>query len=674
VKEKKRLLIITIGTFFLFSLLIVQYFRIQIVEGDIWAQRALSQHEFIVKEPAKRGAFFSNTSLKKGNPEKPLPFVVDVTKFHLFIDPVAIPEPHHNEIKTNLFAILEISDAIKQTQLSNEFDKKSRSRKLSSWLEREQKENILKWWKPFAKKHKIAPNALFFVTDYQRSYPYGKLLGQVLHTIRDLKDEVTQEGVPTGGLEAHFNDYLKGKQGKRILLRSPLNSLEIDKVIEPPENGSNIYLTVNHTIQAIAEEELERGVKRANAKGGWAVMMDPNNGEILAFAQYPYFEPGNYKDYFNEKEKIENAKAKPLTDTFELGSIMKPITVAIALKGDSIQKKQGKKGIVTPNEKVETLRSIYPGRANKPLKDKNTHNYLNMYMAIQKSSNVYMAQVIDRVVHALGNPWYRNELVNTFGFGTKTGIELPGEALGLVPTPGKCHPNGALEWSIPTPYSLSMGYNIMASSIQMLRAYAVFANGGKLVKPTLVRKIVKTTDDDKEIVLLDNTSPSRQKAFPRVLSKEICLDVMKAMKYTTKLGGSAHLAAINGYTEAGKTGTAEKIVDGTYCKKRHISSFIGFAPANLDPSKATSRIVLIVTIDDPEYRILEGGTRAHMGGWCAAPVFRDIAKRTLEYLGVTPDDPFGYCQGDPRCNPAKADYAKELQELKDLYNVWNKKS
>lgn len=661
---KKRLVLISLSIFFLYCLLIAQYFKIQIIEGSKWEKKALSQHEFVLKEPAKRGAFFSNNSLKKGHFEKPTAFVVDVTKFHLFIDPVSISDQHKNEIIDNLSLLL----GLQKEELKVELQRKSRSRKIANFLDKEKKESVLKWWAPFAKKNKIPKNSLFFVTDYQRSYPYNKMLGQVLHTIRDFKDETTNEGVPTGGLEAYFNEALKGKEGKRIMLRSPLNSLEIDKVIEKPVDGADIHLTINHCIQAIAEEELEKGVKRANAKGGWAVMMNPQTGEILAFAQYPFFDPSRYKEFFNDKEKIENAKVKPLTDAFELGSIMKPITIAICLKA---QEEQNVKNFASfANEKIDTSRSSFPGRGSKPLKDTHFHNYLNMYMAIQKSSNVYMAVSIDRVISKMGNDWYRSMLVNTFGFGKKTGIELPGEATGLIPTPGKLHPNGALEWSLPTPYSLAMGHNMLATSIQMLRAYAVFGNGGFLVKPTLIRKSTKKNDLGEEIVTLDNTTPSRLKKFPKVLSKEICNEVMKAMKYTTKNGGTASLASIPGYSEAGKTGSAEKIIDGSYSKKRHVSSFIGFAPANL---KDQPKLVLLVTIDDPEYRILEGGTRTHLGGWCAAPIFREIAKRTLEYLGFEPDDPHGYPQGDPRFVPEKADWVKEVKELKELYDSWNKK-
>jgi len=483
-----------------------------------------------------------------------------------------------------------------------------------------------------------------------------------------MKEETTQEGLPTGGLEAYFNDYLKGKLGKRILMRSPLNPLETGRVIEAPEDGADIYLTINHCIQAIAEEEIEKGVIAAKAKGGWAVMMDPHTGEILALAQYPFFAPAKYRDFFNDPAKIEDAKVKPVTDAFELGSIMKPITFAVCLKANEELVKQGKAPLFDPLQPIDTTRCIFPGRGSKPLKDTTLHRKLNMYMALQKSSNVYVAQIIDRVVATFGIQWYRDVLVNVFGFGQKTGLELPAEAIGMVPTPGKMHPNGALEWSLPTPYSLAMGHNLTATSLQMLRAHAVFANGGFLVEPTLIKKIVKTNPDGTTSVLLDKGAT--RKAFPRVISQKSVQEVVTAMKYITKPGGTARFGDLAGYTEAGKTGTAEKVMGGSYSKKHYVSSFIGFAPASLQSPQST-RFILLVTIDDPEYKILEDGGKAHHGGRCAAPVFQRIATRMLEYLGVEPDDPFGYPLGDPRYKADQADFVKEVKELKALYEQWN---
>jgi cell division protein FtsI (penicillin-binding protein 3) len=222
-----------------------------------------------------------------------------------------------------------------------------------------------------------------------------------------------------------------------------------------------------------------------------------------------------------------------------------------------------------------------------------------------------------------------------------------------------------MEWSTPTPFSIAFGHNISVNSLQMLKSYAILANGGFDVKPTLVRKVVRKKRDGSSEVLLDNTSPEGVKSSKRLLEPEIVEEVVKAMKYVTKPRGSAPKGDIYGYTEVGKTGTSEKIVGGAYSKKNHISTFIGFAPAK------EARFVLLIAIDEPEFKYIPGVGKNQMGGNCCAPVFREIGLRTLQYLGVEPDDPFGYPIGDPRRDEKKADWVKETKALQELYDQWN---
>lgn len=661
--DRKRLFGLAIGIFVLFSLLVAQFFNIQIVEGDKWAREAQKQHFFAVKEPFLRGTFFSNTSIKKAHPELPQKLVVDIQKFHLYIDPDSIPAKRRKTIEDHLLSTLNLS-ASEQLELRGQFVRKSRSRKLAMWLDVETRDSILEWWYPYAKKYKIPRNALFFVTDYQRSYPFGKLLGQVLHTVQNNKDEVTNQALPTGGLELSFNSYLKGKQGKRRLMRSPRNAFETGEVIAVPQNGADIYLTINHCLQAIAEEELAKGVKKCNAKAGWAVMMDPYTGEILALAQYPSFYPPDYQYHFNKPELIEHTKVKAITDANEPGSVMKPFTLATALKANGVLEARGENALFSPEAKLATSNGRFPGRS-KPIGDTHVHYFLNMDMGLQKSSNIYMGRLTESIIARLGTEWYRDVLYSNFGFGKKTGIELPGESWGVLPMPGKKHPNGKLEWSTATPFSIAMGHNIQVTSLQLVRGYAIFANGGYLVQPTLLRKIAKTLPDGSQEVILDNTNPAQRGPFPRVLSAEIVNRVIQAMKYATKPGGTAPKANIWGYTEAGKTGTSNKIVGGTYSQTLYIPSFVGFTPLT-NPA-----FVLLVTMDEPEYGFVPGLGKRHHGGNCCAPVFREIATRSLEYLGVTPDDPHGYPQGDPRYDKEKADWLPEIRKLKEKYDSWN---
>lgn len=659
--DRKRLICVALFIFVLFVLLIAQFYKIQIIEGEKWTLQADKQHFFIVQEPFLRGTFFSNTSVKKGHPENPQRFVVDIQKFHLFVDPYSIPVSIRNELAYYLMKQLDLPVSEKLT-FRKHFSSQSRSRKLAMWLERDTRDTIMKWWLPYAKRHDIARNALFFVSDYQRSYPFGKLLGQVLHTIQNNKDEITKQGVPTGGLELYFNNHLKGKQGKRKLMRSPRNSLETGVVITPPEHGADIYLTINHCLQSIAEEEISKGVKKCKAKSGWAVMMDPHSGEILALAQYPFFYPPDYPFFFNDSKMIEHTRVKAVTDANEPGSAMKAITLAIALKANEELKKRGEKELFSSLEKIPTANGRFPGRSRN-ITDTHLHHYLNLEMAMWKSSNIYMARLVERIINRLGNNWYRQALQETFGFGQKTHLELPSESNGVLPTPGKKHPNGRLEWSLPTPFSMAFGHNIQVTTIQLLRAYAVLANGGLLVQPTLVRKIVKTNADGSQVVLKNNVE--EKKLSPRVLSPEITREVVCSLKYVTKPGGTARKAEIWGYTEAGKTSTAKKIVNGAYSETLYWGVFVGIVPVE------KPKFVIMVVMDEPEYGYIPGLGKNHNGGTCSAPIFREIASRSLEYLGIPPDDPHGYPNGDPRYDGNKADWISQTRRLQEMYEKWN---
>lgn len=655
--DRKRLVGVAVFLAFLFCSLVVRFYQIQIIENEKWTQAALSQHQYVSTEPFMRGSFYSNTSIKKGHPEAEQPFVIDVPKFHLFIDPDSIPPAAKQGMAVELSRLLKRP----VEQISDQFEKKSRSRKIAGWLDRKNREEIEAWWKPYAAQKKIVKNALFFTSDYKRSYPFGSMLGTVLHTVQEEKDPQTGQPIPTGGLELLYHPYLKGKPGKRLIVRTPRHPIDAGTVLEAPENGADVYLTINHYLQAITETELAKGVRDSNAKGGWAVMLDPYNGEILALAQTPSFDPAHYTKYFNDPKLAELTHVKAVTDCFEPGSIFKPLTMAICMKANEELVKRGQKPIFSPQEKVATANGNFPGRTI-PLKDGRVHSFLNLELAIQKSSNVYMARVVQRLVDTLGVEWYRNVLTQTFGFGQKTNVELPAESSGLVPTPGKVHPNGKLEWSLGTPYTLAIGYNILVNSLQLVRAYAILANGGFTVQPHLVRKVVKTLPDGEQKTIVDNT---HYRATQQILSRQITETIIRAMKYATKEGGTSKRADVYGYTEAGKSGTAEKIVNGQYSKQQNISSFVGIAPAK------NPRFVLLVSIDEPEIKYIPGVGKRQLGGASAGPVFREIATKALQYLGVAPDDPYGYPYGDPRRDPKRADWFKEVAALKELYEQWN---
>lgn len=657
-KDSRRLVTLSLFVLLLFCFIIVQFYQLQIVEGDKWSRLAKQQHHFSISEPFKRGRFFGNSDLKESHIGEPQVLVCDVKRYHLYVDPLSVPETYREEIVENLQEVLSLNWKEKN-EIPKQFVKRSRSRKLKMWLTETEKGSVERWWRPYARWKKIPLNALYFVEDYRRYYPYGKLLGSVLHSVRDDRDPETDQCFPTGGLELTLDRYLRGKPGKRLQLRSPRQPLESGMVVAHPEDGADIYLTVEPYIQAIAEEEIEHAVKQAGAKSGWAMMMDPHTGEVIALAQYPGFEPSHYRDYYNDQNLVEATKVHAITDCFEPGSTMKPISVAVAFLANKELERRGKEAIFSPTEMIPVWDGAFPGRKS-PIRDVGHHKYLNMYLAIQKSSNIYVAKLTQRVVATLGDQWYRQKLEEVFGFGKKTGIELPSEIEGMLPNPEKKYGSGRPQWSTPTPYSLSFGYNLLTTSAQMLRAYGIIANGGWDVQPTLIKKIVK-----KDEVVFDHQD--KLKGRKRLLDEDISRELIYALKSVTKPGGGGFRADIPGYTEAGKTGTTEKIINGTYSKRHHFSSFIGFAPAS------NPRFVLLIAIDEPEYRYLPGIGKTFFGGRCATPAFSKIMYRTFKYLGIPEDDPYGYPLGDPRFDAKKADWMEQVEVLKDLYGQWNQR-
>jgi len=644
-------------TLVLFGTLAAQFFRIQIIEHEKWEQRANGQHYFVIKEAFRRGTFYGNTSIQPGYEGRRVPFAIDVPLYHLYADPKGLPEEVRGEIQEQVIRFF--SPPMKEAKkIGTELARRSRSRRLVSWIPEQQRALFLSWWRPFAKRQKLASNALYFVLDFRRLHPMGHLLGQVLHTIQERRDEVTGKASPTGGLELSMNSLLEGSVGYRRLMRSPHNSLETGEVLQQPVHGADVELTINPVLQAIVESELEKGVRQFKAKAGMAILAEPRTGQILAMAQCPFFIPDKYSDYFNDVSLSERSKITAITDAREPGSPMKALTVALALKANREQREKGRPPLFSPIEKIPTSSGIFPGRGkNRPLKDVTCHPFLNLYMAMQKSSNIYMAILAQRMVTTMGERWYRDQLVRSFGLFSKTGVELVGESVGVLPTPG----NASSGWSKAAPYSLAIGYNLQTSALQMVRAFCVIANGGVLPELTMVRKVVS----EEKGVLVDNTQQEREERFPRVLEKEDVSELLRALRFVTKKGGTSSKADVFGYTEVGKSGTAMKLVDGKYSSNAHFASFIGFAPAE-NPA-----FVLYVALEEPWVGHITGRGFNHRGGTCAAPIFREVARRTLEFLGVREDDPYGYPPNDPRADVTKADWHQEVEKLAMLYKKWN---
>lgn len=412
----------------------------------------------------------------------------------------------------------------------------------------------------------------------KRYYPNESLAAHVLGFVGT--DEIGLSGV-----EQYYNDKIRGESGKvyleRDAKRRAFESYEIQ-----PHPGQTIVLTIDQTIQFRTEQALTAAVESAHAKSGHAIAMDPNTGEILALANAPTFDP-------NQAAKIsaEERKNGAVQDIYEPGSTFKIVAFSAAIE----------KGLTKPDDKINCQMGQITV-AGRVIHDHKPFGILTVADALAVSSDVGAIKLGLMV----GND-SMYDYMKRFGFGARTGVDLNGESPGLLRPVNR--------WQPASIGSLAMGQEVGVTPLQMAVAYSVLANGGMLVKPHLVRE-VRTPDGT---VVFQAKTESR-----RVLKAETAAAMRGMFEYVT-LHGTAKKAQLNGYTAAGKTGTAQKIDPKTraYSATKFIGSFVGFAPVN-NPA-----VVIIVVIDEPQ--------GAYHGGDIAAPVFREIAEQILPELNITPD-------------------------------------
>ncbi len=401
---------------------------------------------------------------------------------------------------------------------------------------------------------------------------------------------VGYDSIGLEGLEWRYNNYLRGEGMKIAGLRDARGKEMVfdDGDVSHASKGSSLILTLDRTIQYIAEKELLKAATNANAKAGIAIVMDPSNGEILAMASYPTFDPNNFRRY-----RPRDWRNRALTDLYEPGSVFKIFLVAAALE----------EGVVEPNDIIYCENGGYRV-ADRIFHDTMKHGWLTVKDIVKYSSNIGAVKLADRLGRS---KYYR--YINEFGFGKKTGIDLPGEVSGYV--------RKLQEWSRVTFSTISFGQGISATPIQLITAASAIANKGVLMRPYVVKAVVSP---DGEVV--KEVHPVIER---RVVSEETALEVTEILKRVTKDGGSGERAAISFVDVAGKTGTSQKPdpVNGGYAQGKYISSFLGYAPAD------SPRLAIIVMIDEP--------SGDFYGSTVAAPVFREILKQSMAYMGILPN-------------------------------------
>ena len=421
---------------------------------------------------------------------------------------------------------------------------------------------------------------IYYQKESKRFYPKRDLAAQVLGYVG-----TDDEGL--SGIEREYNDQLRGKPG-RMLIQVDARKKWFGRVERQPDPGQNLVLTIDENIQYIAERELEQAMKETRSEAGTVIVLNPRTGEILALANRPTFNPNNRREITNEA-----LKNRAVTDVYEPGSTFKIVTVAAALE----------ERLTRPDEVFDCqMGSIVINGMR--IRDHKAYGLLPVSGIIANSSDVGAIKIALR----LGDDRFY-KYIRSFGFGQQTGIELPAETRGLTKPPNR--------WSKVSIGAISMGQEIGISAVQLAAMVSSIANDGVWVAPRIVAGQIDPQSTPQPIAF----HPANER---RVISP-LTAAQMRRMLQEVVLHGTGPKALLEGYSSAGKTGTAQKIdpATGAYSHTKYVASFAGFAPIN-NPA-------ITVAV------ILDSAQGLHQGGQIAAPVFQRIAQHVLEYLHVPHD-------------------------------------
>jgi cell division protein FtsI (penicillin-binding protein 3) len=407
--------------------------------------------------------------------------------------------------------------------------------------------------------------------EYKRYYPMGEVTSHLVGFTNI--DDMGQEG-----LELMHDDVLTGLSGlKRMVRDSRGNYVEGGEQLKPTKDGQNIQLSIDLRLQYLTYQSLKEAVTHYRARSGSAVVLDTRTGEVLAMVNQPSFNPNNRRGL-----KSSDYRNRAVTDLFEPGSTVKPFTVASGLQSGKF--------------KVNSIIDTRPGTlkvSGHIIKDFRDYGQIDMATLIQKSSNVGASKIALAV-----KPEQLWHDFSAFGMAEPTGGYFPGEATGSLPDPQK--------WRELDRATLSYGYGLASSALQLARGYMVLANGGILQPISFIK--------------LSDKSVGR-----RVYSSDVMKQVVTMMESVVEEGGTATLAAVENYHVAGKTGTVKKAGKGGYAKKKYLSLFAGIIPSS------KPRLAMVVMIDDPK-------GEEYYGGLVAGPVFSKVMTGAMRLLNITPDN------------------------------------
>ena len=417
-----------------------------------------------------------------------------------------------------------------------------------------------------------------FMKESKRFYPNKELASHLLGWVG-----IDNKGL--SGLEYTYDPQIRGKAGT-IMVHTDARRHAFSRFERPPTTGSSIELTIDEYLQHIAERELRAGVIENRAAGGSAIIMNPRTGEILAMANEPTFNPNAYRDS-QETERRNRA----IQDLYEPGSTFKVVTASAALE----------EKVMPLDTMIDTNpgRLYVAGRSRVIIDDAGRNNgLLSFTKVIVKSSNIGAVKIGLRV-----GAERLSRFVGQYGFGKRVSPDFPSENAGIVWSHDKLNESALA--------SIAMGYQVAITPLQMVAAVSSVANGGQYIEPRVLRAVYR--------------NGVRYQVTPKVLRQTVSPDTAAALTSIMEevvTGGTAKRAAISGYTVAGKTGTAQKLIQGQYSHSDHYASFVGFVPS-------TSPVFAIVVVIDAAK-----GPNGDHGGTVAAPIFKKIAEPALRYLGV----------------------------------------
>ncbi len=541
-----------------FALVAMRAFDLQVLQGQQWGERAERQHQKIIPLTPQRGTIFDRNG-------EELAVSVDVDS--VYAEPGKLQNP--SGTTKSLAKVLGISTRTIKAKL-----KGSRN---FVWLKRQ----ITPSQSDQIKAMKL--DGVGMIKEHRRFYPNSNIAGHLLgFTGLDPKG--------LEGLEMEYDKMILGRGGYLVMERDALGrGLGAGSPqVQGATRGHDLYLTLDKNLQYLAERELAEGLRTTEAKAGTVVMMEPSTGKVLAMASAPDYNPNAFFRY-----KPYQWRNRAVCDAYEPGSTFKIFLMAAALN----------EAVVSTKQKINCENGVFRV-GGKDIHDHKKYQKLTPAEIIKYSSNIGSAKIGKMLERKTFHRY-----LSAFGFGEPTGIDLPGEASGLLRPPEK--------WFEVDLAAISFGQGVSVTPIQLTAAAAAIANGGYLMEPYVVEQVV------------DSQGQVTRKSQPRVVRKVIAQDVAqrvgRMMEMTTEDGGTSTNARVPGFRVAGKTGTAQKVdpVTGGYSADKRVASFVGFLPAE------APRVVMLVTIDEPKKGVY--------GGLTAAPVFSRIAAQAMQYLKVSPN-------------------------------------